>query len=119
MSGDHLGSKRRRDERRRSATAGSPGGLALNFARNRDAGIETALQQGRTNPDPASRIEAYQTVDRLLANNQPHLWISQTPWSVTARPGSMNCATPVLPDGTSGNGFFSGSFTPAQIWISA
>ncbi len=32
-------------------TAGTPGGVALNFARNRDPAIETSLQQGRTNPE--------------------------------------------------------------------
>jgi len=99
-------------------TAGAPGGLALNFARNKDHAIETALQQGRTHPDRAVRVEAYRSVDRLLAKDLPYLWISQAPWSVTARAGVMNFADPILPDGTRGHGFSSGTFTPTQIWIS-
>jgi len=100
-------------------TAGSPGGFALNFARNKDPAIETALQQGRTNPDRAARVEAYQNIDKLLAKDLPYLWLSQAPWSVTARAGVMNFANPILPDGTRGHGFASGTFTPTQIWLSA
>ncbi len=98
-------------------TAGTPGGVALNFARNRDPAIETSLQQGRTNPDRAARIAAYQRIDQLLAKDLPYLWISQAPWSVTARAGVMNFANPILADGTRGHGFSSGTFTPTQIWL--
>ncbi len=100
-------------------TAGAPGGLALNFARNKNPAIEAALQQGRTNPDRAARIQAYQSIDRLLAKDLPYLWISQAPWSVTARAGVMNFTNPILADGAHGHGFSSGTFTPTQIWISS
>jgi peptide/nickel transport system substrate-binding protein len=92
------------------------GGVALNFARNRDPAIEVALQQGRTNPDPSVRAQAYQTVDKLLAKDLPYLWISEAPWSVTAKASVMNFANPILPDGSRGEGFSAGNFTPTQIW---
>jgi peptide/nickel transport system substrate-binding protein len=98
-------------------TAGSPGGIALNFARNRDAAMEAALQRGRTSSDRATRIAAYQEVDRLLAHDLPYLWIAQAPWSATGTSRVMDFANPVLPDGTKGQGFSSGNFTPTQIWM--
>jgi peptide/nickel transport system substrate-binding protein len=93
--------------------------IALNFARNKDPRIETALQQGRTHAEPAARIEAYQQVDKLLSEDLPYLWISRAPWSITGNDTTMNFANPVLPDGTRGQGFGGGVFTPAQIWVKA
>jgi peptide/nickel transport system substrate-binding protein len=96
-------------------TANPP--IALNFARNKDARIETALQLGRTHADQATRIHAYQTVDKLLSEDLPYLWISRAPWSLTGSDTVMNFANPILPDGTRGQGFSGGVFTPAQIWM--
>jgi ABC-type transport system substrate-binding protein len=98
-------------------TANPP--IALNFARNKDPRIETALQQGRTHTDPAARIEAYQTVDKLLSEDLPYLWFSRAPWSLTGNDTVMNFANPILPDGTRGLGFTGGVFTPAPIWLKA
>ncbi|HEY5252606.1 MAG TPA: ABC transporter substrate-binding protein [Acidimicrobiales bacterium] len=98
-------------------TANPP--IALNFARNKDARIETALQQGRTHAAKEARIEAYQTVDKLLSEDLPYLWFSRAPWSLTGNTTVQNFANPILPDGTKGLGFAGGVFTPAQIWMKA
>jgi peptide/nickel transport system substrate-binding protein len=98
-------------------TANPP--IALNFARNKDPRIETALQQGRTHAEREARIEAYQTVDKLLAEDLPYLWFSRASWSITGSNTVMNFANPILPDGTRGQGFGGGVFTPAQIWMKA
>ncbi len=98
-------------------TANPP--IALNFARNKDPRIETALQQGRTHAAQSVRVEAYKEVDRLLAEDLPYLWISRAPWSLTGNDTVMNFANPILPDGTTGQGFAAGVFTPAQIWMKA
>ena len=98
-------------------TANPP--LALNFARNKDPRIEAALQQGRTHAQREARIEAYQTVDKLLAEDLPYLWLSRAPWSLTGNDTTMNFANPILPDGTQGQGFAGGVFTPTQIWMKA
>jgi ABC-type transport system substrate-binding protein len=100
-------------------TAGSPGGIALNFTRNRDPALESALQQGRTNANHDARVEAYQTVDKLLARDLPYLWVAQAPWSLTGNNRVMNFANPGLPDGSAGERFASGSFTLTQIWVAA
>jgi peptide/nickel transport system substrate-binding protein len=98
-------------------TANPP--IALNFARNKDPRIETALQQGRTHSDKSARVEAYQTVDKLLAEDLPYLWFSRAPWSITGNTTVQNFANPILPDGTKGLGFAGGVFSPTQIWMKA
>jgi peptide/nickel transport system substrate-binding protein len=98
-------------------TANPP--IALNFARSKDPAIEAALQQGRTHSEPAARIEAYQTVDKLLSKDLPYLWISRAPWSITGNLKVQNFANPILPDGTKAQGFSGGVFTPAQAWVKA
>jgi peptide/nickel transport system substrate-binding protein len=98
-------------------TANPP--IALNFARNKDPRIESALQQGRTHADKSARVEAYQTVDKLLSKDIPYLWISRAPWSITGNNTVQNFANPILPDGTRAQGFSGGVFTPAQTWLKA
>ncbi|MGH9029664.1 MAG: hypothetical protein ACRDV4_08635, partial [Acidimicrobiales bacterium] len=93
------------------------GSIALNFARNNDPRIESALQQGRTHPETAARIEAYQTVDKLLAQDLPYIWISRAPWSISANNKVENFAGPTLPGGGGAEGFRAGTFTPTEIWI--
>jgi peptide/nickel transport system substrate-binding protein len=100
-----------------STTASGP--IALNFARLKNPQIEAALQQGRTHSEKAARIEAYQTVDRLLSENLPYIWFNGATWSVTANHTTMNFANPVLPDGTSGRGFQGGVFSPTPMWTKA
>jgi peptide/nickel transport system substrate-binding protein len=98
-------------------TANPP--IALNFARNKDPRIEAALQQGRTHSEQSVRVAAYQEVDRLLSEDLPYLWISRAPWSITGNLTVQNFANPILPDGTRGQGFSGGVFTPAQMWMKA
>lgn len=102
-----------------STTAGPPGTIALNFARNRDDQIEAALQKGRTNADPAVRAEAYQTVDKRLAADLPYLWIGPATWSCTASRTVANFAAGTLPSGQRAQGFTGGAFTPTEIWRTA
>ncbi|HUC35726.1 MAG TPA: ABC transporter substrate-binding protein [Acidimicrobiales bacterium] len=98
-------------------TASGP--IALNFARNSDPQIEAALQLGRTHADPATRIEAYQTVDKLLARDIPYIWISRTVSMMGASNKVQNFANPTLPDGTKAEGFRGGAFNTSQIWLGA
>jgi len=99
-----------------STTASGPGTIALNFARNKDDVLEAALQQGRTQSDPAARAAAYQTVDKRLAQDLPYLWTSRATWSLTGSNVVMNFDNLTLPDGSPAQGFLSGTFTPTPIW---
>jgi peptide/nickel transport system substrate-binding protein len=98
-------------------TANPP--IALNFARNKDPRMESALQQGRTHSDKAARVEAYQMVDKLLSDDLPYLWFSRASWSITGNTTVQNFANPILPDGTKGFPFAGGVFSPTQIWMKA
>jgi ABC-type transport system substrate-binding protein len=98
-------------------TANGP--IALNFARNKDPELETALQQGRTHSDPATRAAAYQAVDKRLAADLPYLWFSRATWSVTASDSVANFNHLPLPDGSIDRGFAAGIFTPTPAWRTA
>ena len=49
------------------------GGFGLNFARNKDPQIDTALATGRHATDPAQRVKAYQDVADRLAIDIPYI----------------------------------------------
>jgi peptide/nickel transport system substrate-binding protein len=100
-----------------TTTVASPGQISLNFARNSDPLIEQALQIGRTNPDPAARIKAYQTVNERICIDLPYIWLGQTVWSEVGDNRVQNFANPVLPDGSPGYPFQNGFFFPTQIWM--
>lgn len=100
-----------------TTTANAPGKTTLNFARNSDPQIEAALQTGRSSPDPAARIKAYQTVNERLAVDLPYIWIGQTVFSEVGDARVQNFANPVLPDGSPGLPFQWGFFFLDQIWM--
>jgi peptide/nickel transport system substrate-binding protein len=100
-----------------STTASGP--IALNFPRNKDPVLEAALQQGRTHADPATRIAAYQEVDKRLAADLPYLWVSQATWSVSANNSVLNFDNLTLPDGSPAQGFADGVVNPTPIWRKA
>ncbi len=57
-----------------SANAHPVGQLSLNMARNKDAQIDTALKEGRTNPDADARKAAYGRVWKRFAELVPYIW---------------------------------------------
>jgi len=100
-----------------TTTVAPPGQIALNFSRNSDPQIETALLSGRRSPDPATRVKAYQTVNERLAQDLPYVWLGQTVWSEVGDARIQNFANPILPDGSPGQPFDNGIFFPTQIWM--
>jgi len=97
--------------------AAPPDNIALNFTRNSDPEIETALQVGRTNPDPTARAQAYQQVDKLLARDIPYLWLTTLVWSMAGSNSVMNFNNPTLPTGAPAQGMEAGDFVPTEIWL--
>jgi peptide/nickel transport system substrate-binding protein len=95
------------------------GPIALNFSRFQDPGLEAALQQGRTQSDPATRVAAYQEVDKRLAQDLPYLWISRATWSMTTNDAVMNFNNLTAPDGSQALCFHGGIFSPTPIWRKA
>jgi len=101
-----------------SSTTVSPvGSIGLNFPRNSDPQIETALLTGRHTTDQATRNKAYQTVNQRLAVDLPYIWLSQYFFSEVAESRVQNFANPTLPNGSPGYAFDEGIFFPTQIWM--
>jgi peptide/nickel transport system substrate-binding protein len=101
-----------------STTTVSPvGSIGLNFPRNSDPQIETALLTGRHTTDQATRAKAYQTVNERLAKDLPYVWIGQYFFSEVAQNRVQNFANPTLPNGSPGYPFDEGIFFPTQIWM--
>ncbi len=101
-----------------STTTISPlGQIGLNFPRNSDPQIETALLTGRHTTDKATRVAAYQTVNERLAKDLPYIWIVQQFFSEVAQDRVQNFANPTLPDGSPGYAFQEGINFPTQIWL--
>jgi peptide/nickel transport system substrate-binding protein len=100
-----------------TTTVAPPGSIGLNFARNSDPQIETALLNGRHTTNQATRVQAYQTVNERLAKDLPYLWLSQYFFSEVAEDRVQNFANPTLPNGSPGWAFEEGIFRPTQIWM--
>jgi ABC-type transport system substrate-binding protein len=98
-------------------TANPP--IALNFARNKDDLLEAALQRGRTTSGTSARAQAYQEVDKRLAQDLPYLWVSLATWSMTTSNAVTNFNNLTLPDGSRALGFSGGVFNPTPMWRKA
>ena len=93
------------------------GTIGLNFARNSDPQIETALLEGRHTTDQATRNTAYQTVNERLAEDLPYLWIRQYLFSEVANERVQNFNNLTLPNQMAGYSFDEGIFFPTQTWL--
>ncbi len=101
-----------------STSTYSANGLSINMARNDDPRVQQALQIGRTNPNRATQIKAYQKVNQLLAQDLPYLWATWSTWAIVAKPTVQNFNNPTTPSGAKAYGLTDGSIWPTQIWIS-
>jgi peptide/nickel transport system substrate-binding protein len=95
-------------------TANGP--IALNFARNKDDALETALQKGRTTSEQATRAQAYQEVDKRLSQDLPYLWASLATWCSIGSNVVQNFNNLTLPDGSKALGFSNGVLDPTPVW---
>ena len=75
------------------------------------------LQIIKSNPDPAARKEAAETVNRRFGEQVYNWWWSWTLWGVATQPYVNGVERNVLPDGTKGIGLaFAGRHQVNQIW---
>lgn len=75
------------------------GMLRLNFANNVDPELDKALDEGRSNPDPAVRKSSYSTVGKRFAESVPYLWLQHVRWSIAADKTVRGMLNGPLPDG--------------------
>lgn len=93
-------------------------GIVTNFARNKDPQIQQACDTGRQSSDPATRKQAYQTVQNRLAVDLPYIWAARDVWSVCATNNTENFNNPTSPTGQTGLGMLSGIIWPTEVWRS-
>jgi peptide/nickel transport system substrate-binding protein len=93
------------------------GELALNFGRFEDDVIDEAMQTIKSDPDPAVRKEAAETVNRRFGEQVYNWWWSWTLWGAATQPYVNGIERNVLPDGGDGVGLaFAGRHQVNQIW---
>jgi peptide/nickel transport system substrate-binding protein len=73
--------------------AGNP----VNFGGWDDPELNELLDRGRQEPDPATRKEIYQEVNRIMASEVYGMWSWYTPWAVVTAPEVHNIFGPPLP----------------------
>ena len=93
------------------------GTVGLNFARNSDPAIESALLTGRSTLDHAARVAAYRTVNERLAVDLPYLWIGRDVFPFASSTRVRGIAHRTLPNGVAGYAYDEGVFFPAVLWL--
>ncbi len=73
-------------------------GSPVNFNHIDDPVIDEALEEGRTNPDPAAREKAYETFNHRVSSQAYNIWAWYTQWFVAAKPSVHGIVGPALPD---------------------
>jgi ABC-type transport system substrate-binding protein len=104
------------------SNANGEGGISLNFMQLRDDELSAALDQGRADPDPDVRREAYATVQQRQAAEVAQIWLYHTIAAVVADNDVRGITNGPLPDGEPSmpmGGAFNGATRLTQTWIAA
>jgi peptide/nickel transport system substrate-binding protein len=100
-----------------SPSAAPIGQLALNVARLKDPVIDEAFATIKSNPDPAARKAAAETVNRQFGEQAYSLWLSWVLWGMISQPYVNGVQTNVTPDGTPSVGLAgAGLHAMNQLW---
>jgi peptide/nickel transport system substrate-binding protein len=89
----------------------------LNFSRNNDPLIDSALDDARSNPNLEVQAKDYQTVSERFAIDLPYIWLSRDVWAIAAGSGVNNYNNPTTPTGAKAFPMISGIIWPTEIWI--
>ena len=102
----------------RSTSANPVGSVALNFGRFKDPDIDAALDIIHSDPDPDTRREAAEEINRIFGEQVYNLWSTWALWAVVEAPYVNGLESNVLPDsGEEGVGLaFSGRHQMNQLW---
>lgn len=71
----------------------------VNFGKIKDPVIDRALDEGRSEPDPATRQTIYANISRAFGKNVWNLWSTYTKETVTTSPKVHDIVAPKLPNG--------------------
>jgi peptide/nickel transport system substrate-binding protein len=100
-------------------TAAPIGSSALNFARNKDPQVQSALETGRTQSNPSTRNAAYQSIGHRFAVDVPYIWINKTLWTMAAKNDVQNFNGATLPNGARVLPMSGGYVFLTQTWINS
>jgi peptide/nickel transport system substrate-binding protein len=73
-------------------------GNLLNFGKFADPQMQTLLDQGRAETDPAKRKQIYQQVNQRFASQVYNVWAYYAQWVIGAKKNVQGLAGPPLPD---------------------
>ncbi len=90
----------------------------LNFAGFNDPSINSALDDGRVNADPAARRTDYERVNEQFASQAWAIWQQWTRRVIAYTPDVRGIPGPDLPDGTPPASYLGGGHSVVGIWIS-
>ena len=100
-----------------SGAATPIGQLALNFGRFKDPVIDKALDTISSNPDPAVRKDAAETINKQFGSQVYNMWLTWVLWGVISQPYVHGVQANKLPDGGEGIGLaFLAVHNFNQLW---
>ncbi len=89
----------------------------INFARNEDPKIQSALDRARQSTSPAVQKAAYQELDDRLAVDLPYIYMGRDVWYLAATKSLQNWNNPTSPGGKRGLSFLGGTTWPTELWL--
>ncbi len=100
-----------------SGAATPIGQLALNFGRFKDPVIDKALDTISSDPDPAVRKEAAETINKQFGSEVYNMWLTWVLWGIISQPYVHGVQANTLPDGGEGIGLaFLAVHNFNQLW---
>lgn len=89
----------------------------VNFSGFNDPDINRALDEGRTNTDPATRRQDYEEINKQFATQLWSLWDHWVLWTVAYQPNVQGILGPDLPDGSSPWPSLATGHSLAGLWV--
>jgi peptide/nickel transport system substrate-binding protein len=94
-------------------------GSLVNFGKIADPELQTLMDQGRSETDPAKRKAIYQQVDKLFGAKVYNVWAYYADWTVAAKKSVQGLAGPPLPDGGGKPEFIYGRHPVLGMWLNS
>ncbi len=99
------------------SNAKGPGEISLNFARNKDAEIDEALDEARATDDQAKQKAAWDRVQKRHAQVVPYIWIYHSTAGNITSVKVHDLTNSKLPDGQQALGQIGVTHDWNQVWI--
>ncbi|HEX9467193.1 MAG TPA: ABC transporter substrate-binding protein [Acidimicrobiia bacterium] len=89
----------------------------INFGKFQSPNLQTLLDQGRSEPDPAKRKQIYEQINKIFSQQYFNIWSYYADWTIAAKPNLQGLAGPPLPDGGGQPIFVYGRHPVVGIWL--